>query len=61
MIVQCMQGVIGIALRNSFEVGSIIYLIEWLVVPIFTVFIVLCGAQILKKYTPVVWKILTGR
>ena len=61
MIVQCMQGVIGITLRNSFEVGSIIYLIEWLVVPIFTVFIVLCGAQILRKYTPVVWKILTGR
>ena len=61
MIVQCMQGVIGIALRNIFEAGSVIYILEWIAVPIVTVLVVLCGAQILKKYTPAVWKILTGR
>ena len=61
MIVQCMQGVIKTAFSRIFETGSIVYLLEWLAVPVMTVLIVLCGAQILRKYTPVVWKILTGR
>lgn len=61
MIVQCIQGVIGITLTKVFETGSIIYLFEWVFIPIVTVLIVLCGAQILKRYTPAAWKVLTGR
>ena len=61
MIVQCMQGVIGVVLGENFEPSSVIYIMEWITVPIVTVLIVLGGAEILKKYTPAVWKLLTGR
>ena len=61
MIVQCMQGVIEAILGKAFGPSSIVYLAEWMFVPVATVLAVLCGAQFLKKYTPAVWKVLTGR
>ena len=61
MIVQCIQGVIGIIFDNKLKSSNIIYIFEWLTLPIVTVLIVLCVAYILRRYTPSILKLLTGR
>ena len=61
MVVQCMQGAIGIILPKRFGSDSAIYALEWIAVPIITIGIVLCCAYVLKKHIPKAWKVLTGR
>lgn len=60
IILQCVQAVSGIIIDKFFKGNQLLYIFDYLLVPILVIVMIIAVAHFLKKYVPVAWKLLTG-
>lgn len=60
MILQCIQRVIDLLMEKSGIAGGGFSIAEFIIVPFGIIVMLLCVAEVLKKYSVGIWKVLTG-
>ena len=60
IVLQCAQGIIGVLLYDLLGGGSIVWIAEWIVLPIAIAIFLLFVGLLAKKYTPKIYNLLTG-
>ena len=61
IILQCSQRVCEIILSKMNLSGGIFSLLEFLILPIIIIILLLLLAEVLKKYLPRTWNVISGR